>query len=317
MTQLNGKMNADSPRLKLARYAWLSIGAALATIGLKTSAYLLTGSVGLLSDAIESLVNFSAALLALYVIRVGARPPDEQHAYGHEKAEYFSSGAEGGMIVIAAVTIVWVCIRRLIEPQEIDQVDLGIGVSFLATMINLVVARVILAAGRRYRSIALEADAHHLMTDVWTSGGVIAGVGLVGLTGWNVLDPILGLGIAFHVAWVGVGLLRRSILGLMDTALPSEDIAKIQAILDANSSEKVQYHALRTRQSGARSFVSLHIQVPGNWSVQRGHDLAEKMEAEIRQALPLVTVFTHIEPREDPRSFADLHLERRERKESH
>ncbi|HXK59943.1 MAG TPA: cation diffusion facilitator family transporter [Acidobacteriota bacterium] len=310
-------MNADSPRLKLARYAWLSIGAALATIGLKTSAYLLTGSVGLLSDAIESLVNFSAALLALYVIRVGARPPDEQHAYGHEKAEYFSSGAEGGMIVIAAVTIVWVCIRRLIEPQEIDQVDLGIGVSFLATMINLVVARVILAAGRRYRSIALEADAHHLMTDVWTSGGVIAGVGLVGLTGWNVLDPILGLGIAFHVAWVGVGLLRRSILGLMDTALPSEDIAKIQAILDANSSEKVQYHALRTRQSGARSFVSLHIQVPGNWSVQRGHDLAEKMEAEIRQALPLVTVFTHIEPREDPRSFADLHLERRERKESH
>jgi len=317
VTQLNGKMNADSPRLKLARYAWLSIGAALATIGLKTSAYLLTGSVGLLSDAIESLVNFSAALLALYVIRVGARPPDEQHAYGHEKAEYFSSGAEGGMIVIAAVTIVWVCIRRLIEPQEIDQVDLGIGVSFLATMINLVVARVILAAGRRYRSIALEADAHHLMTDVWTSGGVIAGVGLVGLTGWNVLDPILGLGIAFHVAWVGVGLLRRSILGLMDTALPSEDIAKIQAILDANSSEKVQYHALRTRQSGARSFVSLHIQVPGNWSVQRGHDLAEKMEAEIRQALPLVTVFTHIEPREDPRSFADLHLERRERKESH
>ncbi|RPI28923.1 MAG: cation transporter [Acidobacteria bacterium] len=308
-------MNANDARLRLTRYAWLSIGAALATIGLKTSAYLLTGSVGLLSDAIESLVNLTAAIFALYVIRVGERPPDEQHAYGHEKAEYFSSGAEGGMILIAALTIIWVCVQRLIEPRNISEVNLGIIISVLASLINLGAAKIILEAGRRYRSIALEADAQHLMTDVWTSGGVIIGIGLVALTGWVALDPLLGLGVALHVAWMGGRLMRRSILGLMDTALPPADVAKVQTVLSSNISDEVQYHALRTRQSGARSFVSLHIQVPGSWSVQRGHDLAEKIESDIRSALPLVTVFTHIEPREDPLSFADIHLDRRQMKQ--
>jgi cation diffusion facilitator family transporter len=301
----------DSDRVTISRYAWLSIGAAIVTIGLKTLAYFLTGSVGLLSDAIESLVNLTAAIFALYVIRVGERPPDDQHAYGHEKAEYFSSGAEGGMILIAALSIITVCVLRLIQPQALSRVDVGIVITILASLVNLGVARTILAAGRRNRSIALEADAQHLITDVWTSGGVVAGIGLAGLTGWYILDPLLGFSVALHIAWMGVRLMQRSILGLMDTALPAEDMDKIQSVLSRNTREDTQFHALRTRQSGARSFVSVHIQVPGSWSVQKGHDLAERIESEIREELPLVTVFTHIEPREDPLSFADMHLDRR------
>lgn len=300
----------DSDSMSISRYAWLSIAAAIVTIGLKTSAYLFTGSVGLLSDAIESLVNLTAAIFALYVIRVGERPPDEQHAYGHEKAQYFSSGAEGGMILIAALSIITVCVQRLIQPQAIFRIDIGIVMSILASLVNLGVARTIMAAGRRHRSIALEADAQHLMTDVWTSGGVVAGIGMVALTGWHMLDPLLGLGVAMHVAWMGVRLMQRSILGLMDTALPTGDLEKVEAVLTRNRSQDVQFHALRTRQAGARSFVSVHIQVPGSWSVQKGHDLAEKVESEVREELPFVTVFTHIEPREDPLSFADMHLDR-------
>ncbi len=300
----------NSDRLSISRYAWLSIAAAITTIGLKTLAYVFTGSVGLLSDAIESLVNLTAAIFALYVIRVGERPPDEQHAYGHEKAQYFSSGAEGGMILIAALSIIALCVQRLVQPQSISRIDIGIVISILASLVNLGVARTLLSAGRRHRSIALEADAQHLITDVWTSGGVVAAIGLVALTGWYVLDPLIGLAVAVHIAWMGVRLMQRSILGLMDTALPNEDMDKVQRILSRNTSEDVQFHALRTRQSGPRSFVSVHIQVPGSWSVQKGHDLAEKVESEIREGLPLVTVFTHIEPREDPLSFADMHLDR-------
>ncbi len=300
----------ESDRRSISRYAWLSIAAALVTIGLKTLAYLFTGSVGLLSDAIESVVNLTAAIFALYVIRVGVRPPDEQHAYGHEKAEYFSSGAEGAMILIAALSIITVCVHRLIDPQALSRIDVGIVISVLASLVNLGVSRIILSAGRRHRSIALEADAQHLMTDVWTSAGVIAGIGLAALTGWYILDPLLGLTVAVHIAWMGVRLMQRSILGLMDTALPSGDLDKVQAVLRRNTSDDIQFHALMTRQSGARSFVSVHIQVPGSWSVQKGHDLAEKIESEIREELPQVTVFTHIEPREDPLSFADIHLDR-------
>lgn len=300
----------DSGRMPVSRYAWLSIAAAIVTIGLKTLAYLFTGSVGLLSDAIESVVNLTAAIFALYVIHVGERPPDEQHAYGHEKAQYFSSGAEGGMILIAALSIVTVCVQRLIQPQAISSINVGIVISVLASLVNLGVARTILAAGHRHRSIVLEADAQHLMTDVWTSGGVIAGIGLAALTGWHILDPLLGLSVALHIAWMGVRLVQRSVLGLMDTALPSGDLDKVQAVLRQNTSEDIQFHALMTRQSGSRSFVSVHIQVPGSWSVQKGHDLAEEVESEIREQLPLVTVFTHIEPREDPLSFADIHLDR-------
>ena len=303
-------MTEAGAREKLSRYAWLSVAAAVVTIGLKTTAYLFTGSVGLLSDAIESLVNLAAALFALTVIRVGERPPDEEHAYGHEKAEYFSSGLEGGMILIAAIAIITVSVQRLLAPRAIESVNIGLMISATAALVNLVVAQVLFKAGSRNRSIALEADAHHLMTDVWTSAGVIIGVALVALTKWNSLDPMLGIAVATHIAWMGGKLIWRSINGLMDVTLPASEVEKVKTILKQNVSDDVQYHGLRTRQAGARSFVSVDIQVPGGWSVQKGHDLAEKIEAEIREALPMVTVFTHVEPREDPRSFADVYLDR-------
>jgi cation diffusion facilitator family transporter len=295
---------------RVTRYAWLSVATAIATISLKTAAYLITGSVGLLSDAIESLVNLSAALLALYVLRVGDRPPDEQHAYGHNKAEYFSSGAEGGMILIAAGSIITVASQRLLDPQPIAYVNLGIILSSIASVLNLVVARILFKAARANRSIALEADAQHLMTDVWTSAGVIAAVAAVAVTGWTSLDPLIGIAVAIHIAWIGSRLMRRSIHGLMDVSIPEAEVKLVEEVLTRHVSENVQYHALRTRQAGARSFVSVHLQVPGAWSVQKGHDLAEKIESEVREAVPLVTVFTHIEPREDPLSFADVHLDR-------
>jgi len=299
-------------REHLARYAWLSVGAAISTILLKTAAYWATQSVGLLSDAMESIVNLSAAFLALFVIRVGVRPPDDQHAYGHEKVEYFSSGAEGGMILIAALSIVIVAIQRLIDPRQVERIDVGIAISVIASLINLGTSIVLMRAGRRFRSIALQADAKHLMTDVWTSAGVVIGIGLVALTGWQVLDPMIAIGVAIQIGFTGIGLMRRSTHGLMDAALPEADVQTVLQILGENLPEDAMYHALRTRQSGARSFVSMHIQVPGEWSVQKGHDLAEAVEQAIREAIPMVTVFTHIEPREDPVSWADEHLDRPE-----
>ncbi len=299
-------------RERLARYAWLSIGAAVSTILLKTGAYWLTQSVGLLSDAIESIVNLSAAFLALFVIRIGIRPPDEQHAYGHEKVEYFSSGAEGGMILIAALSIMIVAIQRLIDPRPIQSVNIGLIITTVASLVNLAVSIVLTRAGRRFRSIALQADAQHLMTDVWTSAGVIVGVSLVALTGWQVLDPLIAIAVALQIGVTGVGLMRRSTHGLMDAALPESQVQTVLGILKGVLPEETMYHALRTRQSGARSFVSMHLQVPGDWSVQKGHDLAEKVEQEIRKSIPMVTVFTHIEPREDPVSWADENLDRSE-----
>jgi cation diffusion facilitator family transporter len=297
-------------RPRLTRFAWLSIAAAVATMALKSSAFLLTGSVGLLSDALESGVNLAAAILALIVLTVVARPPDEEHAYGHEKAEYFSSGAEGAFILIAASVIAFEAVQRLIAPVPLNQLDLGLIISVAASIINLIVARVLLRAGRAARSIALEADAKHLMTDVWTSGAILVGVGLVALTSWEPLDSVVALVAALGIAWAGVGLLRRSIFGLMDTALPDEDVRAVRDILSKLAAQGVRYHALRTRQSGARSFVSMHIQVPGDWSVQRGHDLLETIEDQVRHAVPSATVFTHIEPVEDPTSWQDQRLDR-------
>ncbi|GAB4429571.1 MAG: cation diffusion facilitator family transporter [Chloroflexi bacterium OHK40] len=298
-------------RASLARYAWLSIGAALATISLKAGAYLITGSVGLLSDALESLVNLVAALVALVVLSVAARPPDEDHAYGHDKAEYFSSGVEGGLILLAAGSIAYTAIGRLRSPEPIEQVGLGLAISVAASAINLLVARVLLQAGRHYRSITLEADAHHLMTDVWTSVGVVLGVAAVALTGWQRLDPIIALIVAANIIWSGARIIQRSVLGLLDTALPAAERDRVIAVLQAYSErEGVQYHALRTRQAGARRFVSVHILVPGSWSVQRGHILLERIEHDVRAALANTTVFTHLEPIEDPDSFADQTLDR-------
>jgi len=297
-------------RSSLTRFAWLSIAAAIVTIALKAGAYLLTGSIGLLSDALESVVNLVGALMALAMLTIAARPADEDHAFGHGKAEYFSSGVEGTLILVAAVSIVAAAIPRLIAPRPIEQVGLGLGVSVVASLVNFLVARVLLRVSRQHHSITLEADARHLMTDVWTSAGVLAGVGAVALTGWQRLDPIVACLVAANIIWTGVGIVRKSVSGLMDTALSTEDQDKLQKALEPYVQSGVQYHALRTRQSAARQFVSLHLLVPGLWTVERGHRLLESIEADIRQALPGATLFTHLESLDDPSSWDDMSLDR-------
>lgn len=294
----------------LRRYAVISIVAAIATIGLKAAAFRVTGSVGLLSDALESVVNLVAAIVALYALAVAARPPDEAHAYGHGKAEYFSSGFEGALILIAAVSIGWTAVQRIIHPVPIVDAWLGMAIALVASVVNFVAARVIAQAGRRYDSITLQADAQHLMTDVWTSIGVVVGVGAAAATGWSRLDPIIALLVAANVIRSGIDLLRRSMLGLLDTALPEPLRLAIVQILDDHGAGGVEYHAIRTRQAGSRRFVSFHILVPGEWTVQRGHDLLEEIEEQIRAIIPNSTIFTHLEPLEDPVSFEDTDLER-------
>jgi cation diffusion facilitator family transporter len=296
----------------LTRFAWLSIAAAVLTIALKTIAYLLTGSVGLLSDALESFVNLVGALMALAMLTIAARPADEDHAYGHSKAEYFSSGVEGTLILIAAVSIGVAAIPRLITPKPLEKIGLGLGVSIAASLVNLFVARVLLRASKQHHSITLEANAYHLMTDVWTSAGVFVGVGAVVLTGWERLDPIVAILVAGNIVWAGVRIVRNSALGLMDTALPIEEQNALRRVLEPYMQSGVQFHALRTRQSGARQFVSLHALVPGIWTVQRGHRLLERIEADIRHALPSVTVVTHLESLNDPTSWYDTNLDRTE-----
>lgn len=300
---------AERPRLQL--YALISILAALVTIGLKGGAYLMTGSIGLLSDALESLVNLVAAIVALIALWFAALPEDEDHAYGHTKAEYFSSGFEGALVLLAALGIAVAAVLRLLDPLPVREVGVGLGISAVASLINLGVARVLYGAAQRYHSIALEADAHHLMSDVWTSAGVIGGVALAAWTGWAVLDPLIALAVAVNILRIGVQLLHRSALGLLDTALPEETRRGIIEVLRSHRGDGVQYHALRTRQAGARRFISFHILVPGDWTVQRGHDLLEEIEEAVRRVVPNSTVFTHLEPLEDPVSWEDTHLERR------
>lgn len=297
-------------RESLARYAWLSIAAACATIGLKTAAWWYTGSVGLLSDAIESLVNLAAAIVALWMLKLAGRPPDEEHAYGYSKAEYFSSGFEGGLIFIAAIAILWTAAQRLTEPQPLEHVGIGLAISVLASLVNLGVALVLLRVGKRFSSITLEADAHHLMTDVWTSAGVVLGVGAVALTGWQRLDPVIAIAVALNILRMGFRLIRRSALGLLDRALPAEGRDAIRVVLMRYEQQGVEFHALRTRQAAGRSFASVHVLVPGIWSVQRGHDLVEEIERDIRAAVPGTSVITHLEPREDPKSLDDAGLDR-------
>lgn len=297
-------------RGKLTRYAWLSFVTAIGIIILKVSAYLLTGSMGFLSDALESGANIIAAIITLVALLVAARPPDNEHAYGHSKAEYLSSGAEGTLILVAAGFIAWQAIVRLLNPEPLNQVALGILVSAAAALANFLVARVLLKAGKDHRSDALTADAQHLLTDVWTSVGVIVGVALVSLTGWLWLDPVVALVVAAQILFTGFKLVRNAVNGLMDAGLPDEEVAQVRSILERFDSEGVKYHALRTRRSGAQRFVSVHIQVPGDWSVQQGHELLEKIEGEIRSDLSPVNVLTHIEPVEDPVSWKDAALNR-------
>jgi cation diffusion facilitator family transporter len=295
----------------LKKFLWLSIAAAVVTISMKATAAAITGSVGLLSDAAESVVNLVAAVVALVALHVSEKPEDREHAYGQGKAEYLSAGVEGTLIVIAAVTIAATAIDRFLRPQELEALGLGLAITAAASIINLGVAVLLIRVGREQRSITLEADGRHLMTDVWTSAGVIGGIFLVQVTGWTVLDPLVALGVAANIVVAGFLLVRRSVRGLLDAAIPAEDRAAIDEILASYRSYDVQFHAIRTRQAGRRAFLAMHVLVPGAWSVQRGHDLLERVEADLRSAVPGLAVDTHMEPLEDPASFADEGLDRR------
>lgn len=286
-------------------YAWLSVATSVVTIVLKFAAYLLTGSVGLLSDAVEAVVNIVAALIALGVLTYSAAKPDREHNFGHEKAEYFSSGIEGTLIFVAAAGIAWTAIPRLLHPQPIEQVGLGLVLSVLAAAANAACAFTMLKAAREHRSITLEADARHLFTDVWTTAGVMLGLVLVHFTGWLRLDAIVALAVALQIVWTGWHLVYRSFHGLMDRAMPDEERDVIVGVLETLKARGGDYHALRTRVAGAKSFVDVHVLVPGSMSVQAGHDLVEGLENEIVQRLPHVEVLTHLEPLEDPRSWDD------------
>ena len=298
------------PNRSLTSYAWLSVAAALATMGLKTWAWQLTGSVGLLSDALESLVNLGGALMALMMLWLAAQPPDAGHEYGHGKAEYFASGFEGLLIFLAGGLILAAALPRLWSPLPLDQIGLGLAITAVASVINLVVSRVLMAVSRRHQSVTLDADARHLMTDVWTSAAVIAGVSLVALTGWLILDPLLAVAVALHILWTGWKLASEAASGLMDASWPERERQLLEDSLLPYRQQGIGFHALRTRRAAARRFASFHVLVPGAWTVKRGHDLLEEIEAAILRELPNVTVFTHLEPIEDPASYEDMGLDR-------
>lgn len=291
-------------------YIKLSIVAALVTMGLKFWAYLLTDSVGLFSDVAESSVNLIAAVVAFWALNLAAQPPDREHTFGHSKAEYFSSALEGALIVLAAISIAVASTERLLNPQPVTRVEWGLVLSLVAAAVNGGVAVVLLRAGRRLRSVSLRADGHHLLTDVWTSVGVVLGLVLTKLTGWLILDPVVALIVAAHIAWVGSRLLRETFSGLMDTAMPAEEQAIIQEALAHYQDRGVRFHALRTRVAGARNFVALHVLVPGDWTVQQGHDLCDELEVHINHVLPGTDVMTHLEPIEDPASWHDQDRDR-------
>ncbi len=295
----------SSPRTYIA----LSIAAAIATMALKFTAYFLTGSIGLFSDAAESCVNLTAAVFALWALTVAARPPDFEHTFGHSKAEYFSSALEGLLVLVAAFSIGLAAVPRLLHPQPLAQVELGLLLSIVAAAINGIVAWTLLKAGRRLRSITLRADAHHLLTDVWTSVGVVIGLLLVKATGWQILDPLMAIAVAANIAWVSIQLLRETIDGLMDSAIPLKEQSMIQEILSYYQNRGIAFHALRSRVAGARNFVSFHVLVPGEWTVQQGHDLCDEIERKIMHTIAHTHVTTHLEPIDDPISWNDESLD--------
>lgn len=294
----------------LKKYAYLSIVAAVSTMALKVGAYLVTDSISLLSDACESVVNLVAALFALFSIYLASQPEDKEHAYGHNKVEYFSSGIEGVLILIAAFCIIWVAVDRIINPVEIRQIGLGTIISICASLINFVVARILLKAGGKYNSIILEADSKHLMSDVWTSVAVVLGVIAVSLTGIMKLDPIIAIIVALNIVRSGYELIKRSSLGLMDTSLCEDDIKKIEDVFNSYIDKGVAFHALRTRQSGVRRFISFHVLVPGEWNVSKAHSFVEDVEKKIRNLIPMSHIDTHIEPIEDESAYQDMALDR-------
>lgn len=293
-------------RRTLVKFAWLSIAAALITIALKVVAWRITGSVGLFSDAAESLVNLVAAVVALVVLTVSSRPPDDDHQFGHSKAEYFSAVAEGTMIFVAAVVIIGSAIHRFFNLQELDELGLGLIVSVLASVVNGVVAAVLLRGGKKYRSITLKADGKHLLTDVWTTAGVLVAVGLVWLTGWLWLDPVIAMAVGLNIVWTGWKLLRESVNGLMDGVMEPEYEKAFHETLDKYRTDEVDFHGIRSRVSGAVNFVEFHILVPGKWSVQRAHELVGQLESELQEKIPDLHVSIRLESREDPRSYQEM-----------
>jgi cation diffusion facilitator family transporter len=297
-------MSAPRPQ----RLMGLSILAALLNLGLKAAAYQVTGSVGLLADAGESVVNLVAALAALVALRYAARPVDVSHTYGHEKIEFFSSGLEGMLILFAACGIAWYSVRRLFVPQELEALHLGSAFTVVATVINLVVARLLLSAGRRLRSIVLEADGHHLMTDVYTSVAVLVGIGLVWLTKLVWIDAAVALVVAVHIGWTAIDLIRRSFDGLMDRALPDGEQAQVRAAIKGELAPGMDYHALRTRRAGSRRFADFHLLVPGVFTVQRAHEITERVEGAIRAVFPDMEVTVHVEPIEERAAWEDSAL---------
>lgn len=293
----------------LTKFAWLAIAAAIATISLKTVAYLVTGSVGLLSDALESVINLVAAVFALWMLTVAARPADEDHPYGHTKAEYFSGAIEGSLIGMAALSIAWAAFGRLMSPQPIDSFAEGIAYSVIASVINLVVGQILIYQGKKNRSVTLDADGKHLMADVYTSAGVIIAIIAIYVTGWYILDPIIAFIVAAHILWSGYGVVKHATMGLMDSAIEPGELSEVVRILDEYKAKlPIDYHALRTRRSGVRTFVNVHVLMPDEWTIIQGHDLAHEIEAEIAASVPGAVVFTHIEPINDPKSMDDIHI---------
>ena len=284
--------------MQAKHYFWLSTAAALVTIALKALAWQMTGSMGLASDAMESFVNLAGATFALWMITIARVPPDEDHPLGHGKAEYFSSGFEGLLIFGAAGAIIWSATERLLAPTALEAVGLGLAVSAAASAINLFVALAMRRAARRFRSIALDGGARHLMTDVWTSGGVITGVALVSLTGWLWLDAVVAIAVGLHILAEGWHLIRASAQGLMDAGLEKDDLAVVQATLNQLTTAEIGFSNLRTRRAGAQNFVYLDVRVPGQWTVAATHRELDRIEREIAAALPETVVFTHAEPAE-------------------
>ncbi|GAA1890917.1 cation diffusion facilitator family transporter [Williamsia serinedens] len=302
-------MTTTATRADLTRYALLSIVASIVVIVMKVVAWRVSGSVGLLSDAAESTVNVVAAIGAFVALRVASRPADADHNFGHTKAEYFSAVFEGVMIVVASAFIIVAAVDRLLNPSGLESVGLGLAISVAATVINAVVGLVLIRAGRAHRSLTLEADGKHLMTDVWTTAGVVLGVLLVALTGWLPLDPLIAIAVALNILFVGGRLVWQSGAGLMDTALPDDDRAALDAVLDRWRADDVDFHDVRTREAGHERFLQLHMLVPGEWSVQRGHDLVERVERELVEALDHLHVTIHLEPIGDPRAYESWRLD--------
>ncbi|HBG40990.1 MAG TPA: cation-efflux pump [Porphyromonadaceae bacterium] len=296
----------------LKKYLYLSIAAAIVTITLKFGAYLATGSMGLYSDALESLVNLFAAIVALIMFTVSQKPADKGHVYGHGKAEYFSSAIEGALILVAAFSIIYSAIQRIITPHPIEKISIGIIISFIATLVNFIVGRILIYNGKKNKSMVLEADGKHLMTDVWTSIGVIAGIFVVKVTGLVIFDPVIAIAVAINIIYTGYKLVSRSASELMDASIPVEDLNKITLYLDSLKEKDITYHSLRTREAGRRKFISMHLLVPGEWTVKEGHDHADMVEESIEDMFEEpVTVTTHLEPVEDPASMKDIGIDRK------